>query len=223
MDELLKIHYPATDNKSPSCTAFKIMFDREKFLWEMNYAKDNLILPFANSPLTETENKSLDKVFTDLCEFLHQQPKRISHRDYHSRNLMLKLGKTRVIDFQDARLGPVQYDLVSLLYDSYVNLDQKIQSEILDYYLDKAKADHGAQYDMDEFLHCMQIQRVQRCFKACGSFSSFYNNREDRRYLHYIQPTLAAVVNTLVELNKYPDFVKILEDKGLFEVDFESL
>ena len=47
---------------------------------------------------------------------------------------MLKLGVMRVIDFQDARMGPIQYDLVSLLKDSYVNLNENSQSIILEYY-----------------------------------------------------------------------------------------
>ena len=46
----------------------------------------------------------------------------LCHRDYHSRNLMLHDGSLYIIDFQDARMGPDTYDLVSLLRDSYVDL-----------------------------------------------------------------------------------------------------
>ena len=46
----------------------------------------------------------------------------LCHRDYHSRNLMLHGGALYIIDFQDARIGPDTYDLVSLLRDSYVDL-----------------------------------------------------------------------------------------------------
>ena len=49
----------------------------------------------------------------------------LCHRDYHSRNLMLRAGELYIIDFQDARMGPDTYDLVSLLRDSYVDLPEE--------------------------------------------------------------------------------------------------
>ena len=52
----------------------------------------------------------------------------LCHRDYHSRNLMLHDGSLYIIDFQDARMGPDTYDLVSLLRDSYVDLDARSRS-----------------------------------------------------------------------------------------------
>ena len=48
----------------------------------------------------------------------------LCHRDYHSRNLMLHDGSLYIIDFQDARMGPDTYDLVSLLRDSYVDFTE---------------------------------------------------------------------------------------------------
>ena len=122
IDELIKMHYPATFDRS-DCTAFKIEFDVEKLLWEMNYGREHLLVKLCGIKFSELEKKELDRIFLDICTVLHNEPKYIAHRDYHSRNVMLKLGKARIIDFQDARLGPVQYDLVSLLRDSYVNME----------------------------------------------------------------------------------------------------
>ena len=67
-------------------------------------------------------------------------------------NIMIKLGKTMIIDFQDARLGPVQYDLVSLIHDSYVNVSKELEKEILDYYLSCAKDKNNQPINRDEFF-----------------------------------------------------------------------
>ena len=59
----------------------------------------------------------------------------LCHRDYHSRNLMLHDGQLYIIDFQDARMGPDTYDLVSLLRDSYVDLPEQTVDELIAYFL----------------------------------------------------------------------------------------
>jgi aminoglycoside/choline kinase family phosphotransferase len=222
VDELIKIHFDATHDVNLSCTAFKIQFDVEKFLWEMNYGRKNLLEDICETPLSASQNQNLDKCFLDICTRLHQEPKRISHRDYHSRNLMLKLGKMRVIDFQDARLGPVQYDLVSLLHDSYVNISPQSEAAILKDYLDKAlKYDY--QPNANHFVTIYHLQTVQRCFKACGSFSSFYNLRKDTRYLKYIVPTVKKVIGVLDHFPEYREFQALLKEHPVLQLNAEKL
>src|SRR5438876_543231 len=62
-------------------------------------------------------------------------PAVLCHRDYHSRNLMLHEAQLYIIDFQDARMGPDTYDLVSLLRDSYVDLPEHTVDELIAYFL----------------------------------------------------------------------------------------
>lgn len=222
LDELIKMNFDSTKNKAP-CTAFELMFDTEKFLWEMKYGLDNLILGVCRHELTEPAKKEILSVFQLICETLHQEPKWIAHRDYHSRNLMIKLDQIRVIDFQDARLGPLQYDLVSLLRDSYVNLSDQSAHHLLDYYLDQAKPHLPADFSRSHFDWIYELQTVQRCFKACGSFASFYNQRKDTRYLKYISPTLRRVLKSLNEFPEYKLFADLLIDSGALERKYEIL
>ena len=224
IDELIKMHYPSTFDRT-DCTAFKMEFDVEKLLWELNYGRDHLMIKLCGIKLSEIEKRELEKVFMKICETLHAEPKYIAHRDYHSRNVMLKFGKARIIDFQDARLGPIQYDLVSLLRDSYVNMDEPIARELIGYYLDRRreiKASHPLEdISLEKFMRIYEIQTIQRCFKACGSFSSFYNLRGDVRYLKYIAPTLQRVKTSLTTFDSYKVFYDILSDQGVFENKFE--
>ena len=67
----------------------------------------------------------------------------LCHRDYHSRNLMLHDGSLYIIDFQDARMGPDTYDLVSLLRDSYVDFTEQQVDELIAFFL--ALRDVGAE------------------------------------------------------------------------------
>ncbi|MCB0350244.1 MAG: phosphotransferase [Bdellovibrionales bacterium] len=220
IDELLKIHYPATEDSSPGCIAHTVSFNVEKLLWEMNYGLEHLVEKFCHIKIPDDVREEITALFVDICTTLHEEPKRICHRDYHSRNIMLTMGKTRIIDFQDARMGPVQYDLVSLLHDSYVDMDDETRQELLEYYILKSKDFGGAPVNRDQFHSIFRLQMIQRCFKAAGSFSSFYNMREDTRYLKYLKPTVAKVVMTLDQYPAYSTFTNLLRDNGLLEIDY---
>jgi aminoglycoside/choline kinase family phosphotransferase len=225
IDELLKMHYPSTFDRTQDCTAFHIAFDVEKLLWELNYARTHVIEKFSNIQVNQNESAMLDRTFNQICTRLDKEPKYVAHRDYHSRNLMLKFEKMRVIDFQDARMGAIQYDLVSLLRDSYVNLNEATSSELINYYLENRKqyATLGEikSFSKEHFMNIYELQTVQRCFKACGSFTSFYNARKDLRYLRYISKTMAQVKKSLEMFPEYSDFRNYLNEQGLFEKNFE--
>ena len=137
---------------------------------------------------------------------------------------MLKRGQARIIDFQDARLGPVQYDLVSLLKDSYVSLSSELSANLLDYYLQKRseleKPLSLPRLNLEEFMEVFELQSIQRCFKACGSFASFYNNRGDTRYLKYINRTLQTVKQSCEHFPEYGGFIQILDSYGVLDQDF---
>ncbi|XGC80732.1 aminoglycoside phosphotransferase family protein [Bdellovibrio bacteriovorus] len=222
VDEIVKIHHPATLDKS-DCTAFKIKFDTEKFLWEMNYGKDNLLSGILKFNFNGSLNKEISDIFLDICTRLDKEPKRIAHRDYHSRNLMIKLDQMSVIDFQDARLGPIQYDLVSLMRDSYVDMNDKMANRLIDYYLDKSKEYLPKDFSREHFDKIYELQSIQRCFKACGSFASFFHLRQDRRYLKYLPGTLRRVIKAINEFPEYKAFADVLIDSGALERKYESL
>jgi aminoglycoside/choline kinase family phosphotransferase len=220
IDEIAKVHYGATSDQS-DCTAFRVAFDHEKLLWEMNYGRTHLLEKFCELKFTETESRQIDKIFSQICTSLDAQEKFISHRDYHSRNLMIKFDKMRVIDFQDARMGPIQYDLVSLFKDSYVDLKDDVVDQLIEYYFEKRREAGMPALSRDQFNEIYEVQSIQRCFKACGSFASFYNMRNDRRYLKYLKHTLVRVKKSCMQFKKYAPFVEIIEAHGVFERDYD--
>lgn len=222
IDEIIKIHFDATQLKTKS-TALSTQFDTAKFMWEMNYAKEHLIEGVLQYKLNSDVARELDKSLLQMCEKLHQQPKVICHRDYHSRNIMLKLDQVYVIDFQDARMGPIQYDLVSLFKDSYVDISDQYAQELMNYYLDTSAIKSSKGFSLDHFNEIYELQSIQRCFKACGSFASFMNMRQDMRYLKYLTPTLKKVLRSLSAFSEMKPLTNVLIDSGALEKNFERM
>jgi N-acetylmuramate 1-kinase len=217
IDELIKMHYPSSRDTQANCVAFKVAFNTEKLLWEMNYGLEHLIEKFCKVKLADATKRELQNTFTGICAAFE---KFICHRDYHSRNVMIKLGKTRIIDFQDARMGSIQYDLVSLVHDSYVDMNESMAHEILEYYISKSRDYRTEPIQRDHFYSVMRVQTIQRCFKACGSFASFFNMREDTRYLKYLKPTIHKVAQIAEQYPAYKTFHSVIQDNGLLEKDY---
>ena len=211
LDQLIKIHSLSfMESGAQDCTAYTNEFSVEKLVWEMNYAKKYLIKELLKYPLSPEEETQLEQDFLSVCSKLYQSPQVICHRDFHSRNVMLHFNEVVVIDFQDARMGPPVYDLVSLFCDSYVDLDPKIVGQLLDYYIDSFPHFKSLGLSREQFNGFYDLQTLQRCFKACGSFASFKVTRDDNRYLGYIAPTLKRVMGQLEHSKLSPTLLKIL-------------
>jgi N-acetylmuramate 1-kinase len=213
LDQLIAIHsLNQKQHHRQDCTAFQNEFSVDKLVWEMNYAKKYLLKELLQLQLTPEQETQLESEFHRLCQELYRSPQVICHRDFHSRNVMLHYNDVVIIDFQDARLGPPAYDLVSLIYDSYVNLDPKWTDELIEYYKSHFPDYQNLGLSNDEFQHFFDLQTIQRCFKACGSFASFKVTRDDNRYLDYIRPTLSRVLTQLESNAQLPLLHQVLKD-----------
>lgn len=94
------------------------------------------------------------------------------HRDFHSRNLMIKEGQLRLIDFQDAVCGPLTYDLVSLLRDAYIDWDEPVVLDLAIGYWEKARlAGLPVAADFSDFYRAFEWQGLQRHLKVLGIFA----------------------------------------------------
>ena len=124
------------------------------------------------------------------------------HRDYHSRNLMIKEGQTVLIDFQDAGSGPWYYDLTSLFYDSYVSLSPLRIKDLSYFYFDHLPKHLKKKAQTVSHIELMaKLQFLQRGFKACGCFAAFKNRDKKSTHLKYIQPTFQILEQKAFELS----------------------
>src|SRR5262249_4989194 len=136
----------------------------------------------------------------------------LCHRDYHSRNLMLHDGSLHIIDFQDARLGPDTYDLVSLLRDSYVDITDRELEDLIAYFLALKGVDDAA-----GFRRRFDLMALQRNLKALGTFGYQTITRQNAVYIQYMPRTLRYA---RTNLEKYPRFDRL---RGLLSRFVEEL
>ena len=178
---------------SPEFLPYGIAFDVEKLSWELDFFTKHFLEAYRGVTLGPAERDALRAEFAVLVRELASEPRVLCHRDYHSRNLMLHESQLFIIDFQDARLGPDTYDLVSLLRDSYVDLAEQTVEELIAYFL-ALKGTTGAER---EFRNRFDVMALQRNLKALGTFGYQTTARRNPVYIQYIPRTLRYVRNNL--------------------------
>jgi len=200
----------ATHSIDSTCPAYHRKFDVKKLIWEFNFMLDYYVDEFCGSPLESSARKELRGVFTPLCESLAAEKLCFTHRDYHSRNLMFDQERLVLIDFQDARMGPCQYDLVSLLKDSYVKIEDALVEELIDYYIFLKEKEEGKKVDRESFDRIFDGMSIQRNLKAVGTFAYQSIKKKNNRYEGFIAPTLGYVRKALRRQFKDTSLQKLL-------------
>ena len=190
-------------------------YDEALLLKELNLFPDWYVAKHLRVAITEKQQAVLQSIFTRIIQNNIAQPQVLVHRDFHSRNLMVTSPNPGIIDFQDAVVGPITYDLVSLLKDAYIRWDEE---RILDWmirYWEKArKAGLPVSTDFAEFYRDFEWMGVQRHIKILGVFSRLYYRDGKENYLNdlplvmeYLRKTckryreLHLLLNLLDELN----------------------
>ncbi len=119
----------------------------------------------------------------------------LMHRDLQSRNIMVTRGRLRIIDFQSARTGPLQYDVASLLIDPYVNLGTRLRQMLLDHC---AKAvNHRTGFDESTFKTGYYYCALTRNFQMLGAFSHLSRNRGKTWFEPFIRPALETLATAI--------------------------
>ncbi len=202
VDELIKIQTRGSRTGNKTCIAFGRAFDVPLLMWEFDHFLEYGIPYCASRPMTPTDLKEIRAQFLKIAEQLARLPRILTHRDYHSRNLMIYEKRIRVLDFQDALMGPHVYDLASLLRDSYTVLDEKQTDGLLAYYLDHIKRPLSQKHSPQAFRRLFDLMSIQRNLKAAGRFVYIHKAKNNPRFLPYIQQTLRYVTSNL---NRYPE------------------
>ena len=172
---------------------YSIAFDVEKLTWEMDFFVKHFLEAYRGAALNSVERAALREELIAIVEELAAEPRVLCHRDYHSRNLMLHHGRLYIIDFQDARMGPDTYDLVSLLRDSYVDLSNQTVEVLVAYFL-TLKGQRGSE---GAFRERFDLMAIQRNLKALGTFGYQTAARGNPVYIQYIPRTLRHVRDNL--------------------------
>ncbi|MEY2776962.1 MAG: hypothetical protein RLY30_1060 [Pseudomonadota bacterium] len=180
-------------------------YSEEKLRAEMQLFPDWYVTRHLKQSLTDGEQQALTEVFTLLADRARSQPQVIVHRDFHCRNLMVCSGRNPgVIDFQDAVVGPISYDLVSLLRDAYIRWEEADQLDwSIGYWTDARSAGLPVPSDFSDFWIDFEWMGLQRHLKVLGIFARLAYRDGKHQYLddlpvvlHYAQ----AVAKRYIQL-----------------------
>lgn len=145
--------------------------------------------------LLEVHAKPLKDAAGSLVNRIDSQPKVVIHRDYHSRNLILTpTGTLGIVDFQDSLVGPLAYDLASLLYDCYFEFTEElIETYLTHYQMLATEADVPTFDSVGSLREGVIDTAIQRQIKAVGIFVRLWFLQRKSSHLDYVIPVLARV------------------------------
>ncbi len=194
IDQLARLRAAAEARPDPACLAFTRRFDRALYRWELDHFREWLLEAWKGAKLTAAEQAVVDRDFDRIAAALAAELVGFTHRDYQSRNLMvLPGGEQAVIDFQDALLGPRQYDLVALLRDSYVELPPDLVERMLRRWLERFEEAGGARLEYEPFRAVFDLLTVQRKLKDAGRFVFIDRVKQNPGFLVSIPASLRYV------------------------------
>jgi aminoglycoside/choline kinase family phosphotransferase len=196
--------------------ASRLAFDEAKLSWELDFFFDHYFGSLRQETLRHAETAELKAELNDISAELAAVPRVLCHRDYHASNLMID-GKRRlrVIDHQDARMGPASYDLVSFLLDRQPCPPTlaELRTHRL-FFLEERRLQGLGVVDPDEFANEFRLMTIQRGLKASGTFS--YQTAVSGRglvYQQFIQPTLEIVLQAALWLDRFPTLQRMLKER----------
>jgi N-acetylmuramate 1-kinase len=191
-------------------------FDEEKLSWELNYFFDHFFSSLRQRQFGAEEADAIKLDLQAIAAELAARRRALTHRDYHGMNLMVdSAGALRIIDHQDARMGPATYDLVPLLLERRLErVDESWVEEHQRFFLSACAKLGLPEIEPEEFEYEFHLMTVQRQLKAIGTFS--YQTAVVGRgefYEKYIGPSIATVLRAMAKpgMKEYPALRKALE------------
>lgn len=212
IDQLLLLQIRGTRAKNNSCIAFKQRFNFRLYTWEFEHFIEYGIEKGERGKMERRERNYLTEAFASISHHLERQPPYLNHRDYHSWNLMIHHREVAVIDFQDALLAPMQYDLASLLNDRETDriIKPELEDHLLDYYLRGREEMGEKKVGRDEFFETYILSALQRDFKVVGRFQYLDLVKGKPHYKKYIPGTLKRLKRNLTRLPYLQRLISVL-------------
>jgi len=170
-----------------------------------------------DAPWGAVEQQMFARVSDELIAIARGQPQVFVHRDFHSRNLLvLDDGALAMIDFQDALVGPVCYDLVSLLRDCYISWPaERVRGWALGYRARLLAQDRPAGDSAEEFLRWFDGVGLQRHLKVLGNFARLALRDDKPGYLADIPQVLDYILPVLRHYPQFADLAAWFEGEAL--------
>lgn len=207
---IAELQAAASDDGS-GCYAFRQRFDEKLFLWEFEHFLEFGVADAEASVLTESR-KELERAAARLAAM----PTAFCHRDYHAWNIHILGGRPRIIDFQDALVGPQLYDVASLLTDRITPelIDPARERRLVAAYLTARDGTRPSPAGLDAAMADYQLLVLQRALKVVGRFHYLSEIKGKTHYLSMVPAAAATAARMLAELKTLPATTKLLAESG---------
>jgi aminoglycoside/choline kinase family phosphotransferase len=198
----------ALSDLPPGSVVSSRAFDDDLLSWEMHHFRE-WGLEARGIVLSPEERSVFDRVTARLARRIAAFPRVFVHRDYQSRNLMVRAtGSLCWIDFQDALLGPRIYDLVALLNDSYQKFDRSFVEARLD---DYARTVSLGPAEREALGREFDLVTVQRKLKDAGRFVFIDRVKGNDSFLKFVEPTIAKAAASAARLADDEDVAALFQ------------
>lgn len=186
------------------------LYSRQRLASECSEFQEWLLERHLNLSLSANQEQTVNGVISQLLDSALAQPQVMVHLDYHSRNLMVGSDDriSGMLDFQDAVIGALTYDAVSLLRDAYIQLED---DEIADW-LECYRLQAAPQIDQETFVRWFDWMGLQRHIKVAGRFCRLnYRDGKDG-YMSDIPLTLQYIRSVAGKYQEFDDFCLLLDE-----------
>ena len=219
LDTLVTLHTRATENVAECRILEARLFDYEHLRWETDYFLERFVAGLRGIGIPDALKEGLLKEFDLLARTVDSYSKTIVHRDFQSQNIMIQDRDTpRLIDYQGARIGPPAYDLVSMLWDPYYQLEGEMRCRLVQYYIGGMRSYLGRNWGEEEFIRSMIPCRLQRHMQALGAYGFLARVKGKAYFLKHVPRALLYLTEeTGAAAAEYPclsEVVKLLNDKS---------
>jgi len=188
---LLKIQVATQNNALPA-------YDHAQLLAEINLFAEWYIARHHQISWTAEQQQIWQTISERIVQRNLSEAAVYVHRDYHSRNLMVSTPNPGILDFQDAVIGPITYDLVSLFRDAYIEWDEARQIDwLVRYWQDAKKIGLAVPADFSVFYENFEWMGLQRHLKVLGIFARLYYRDGKASYLADLPQVERYVIKTI--------------------------
>ncbi len=196
-------------------------FDRQAIIDDLNYFKYYFVKPHEEIDFNETR---LGKDFEAFADFVSQAPcDFFMYRDFQSRNIMVKDNELYFIDFQGGRKGPLNYDVVSLLYQVKAQIPQTVRDELLQYYKEELKQFvNPEEVKFDTYQPYFVYLRLLQVLGAYGFRGLIQKKSHFIESIPYALKEIQALAQTQ-PLNDYPELQHIIQQFNKIEQRYQTI
>ncbi|WP_297213556.1 MULTISPECIES: sugar phosphate nucleotidyltransferase [Thermodesulfovibrio] len=222
-------------------------FDYTYFIWESEYFLKECVegvFKLNLATIGDTYLADLQQELHLIADKLSKAKKVILHRDLQSQNIILKLLNARhsntqkaeessfnykiyFVDYQSARLGPAEYDIASLLWDPYVELNDEIRQELVNYYIEKSSNYSAFSISPSNFLEELYLCRIQRHMQALGAYGFLSLKRGKRNFLKFIPAAIKLLYQDIeecpIELPRLKELILRMREKLSFKISAHNI